>query len=94
MAVNHGRREIRLAGLVAVYPGGHEGVSPLFGEDGWEGLRLAENGYWHDLVRLGDSYTMSPEGALAVDLFFKDTLGHRHSIQDAKRLIDLLGRQW
>jgi hypothetical protein len=92
MAVNHGQREIRLAGLGAVYSGERESVTSLYREDGWEGLPLAENGYWHDLVQLGDAYTQSPDGDIAVDLFFVDTLGCRHPVKDAKRLIDLLSK--
>jgi len=46
--------------------------------------RLAENEKYEITIRAGDSNTMSPDGEIAVDFWFEDTLGRRYKVKNAK----------
>jgi len=80
MAVNCGRRPVILSMFGVDYFGGTQGGSYIDKKDG----RLAENEKYEINIRVGDSNTMSPDGEEAVDFWFKDTLGRRYKVKNAK----------
>jgi len=52
--------------------------------------RLAENEKYEITIRAGDSDTMSPDGEIAVDFWFEDTLGRRYKVKNAKENLEKL----
>ena len=80
MAVNCGRRSVILSMLGTNYSDGSWGGSYIEKENS----HLAENEKYEKTFNAGDSDTMSPEGEIAVDFWFEDTLGRRYKVKNAK----------
>lgn len=62
-----------------------------YSDGSWSGIhiekevgRLAENEKYEITIRAGNSNTMSPEGEIAVDFWFEDTLGRHYKVKNAK----------
>jgi len=79
-AVNYGRRAVILSMFGVDYSDGSWGGSYIEEKEG----RLAENEKYEITIRAGDSNTMSPDGEIAVDFWFEDTLGRRYKVKNAK----------
>lgn len=79
-AVNYGRRAVILSMFGVDYSDGSWGGSYIEKKDS----RLAENEKYEITIRVGDSNTMSPDGEIAVDFWFEDTLGRRYKVKNAK----------
>lgn len=79
-AVNCGRRPVILSMLGNDYSDGSWGGSYIEKEVG----HLAENEKYEKTFNAGDSDMMSPEGEIAVDFWFEDTLGRRYKVKNAK----------
>ncbi len=79
-AVNCGRRPVILSMFGTDYSDGAQGGSYIDKKDG----RLAENEKYEVNIGIEDSNTMSPDGEIAVDFWFEDTLGRRYIVKNAK----------
>jgi len=88
-AVNHGRRPVILTMLGSDFSDGSSSTMVLKNH----ALRLGENEAYEEDLRVADGCTMTEEGEEAIDLWFEDTLGRRHKVENAKEnLRKLLGK--
>ncbi len=87
-AVNEGRRPIVLVALVKDFADGSSTAMPL-GEG--SGIRLDEKEKFSEGLYITDpDFLCNEEGCAATDLWFKDSVGRRYTIRNAREHLEQL----